>query len=118
MVALTLTGDDRASLDVQRLYAAAWATGQGVVLSTSAGDGSWRQTMTALPGGGGPCAMTATADGVLLACLDGAGIRCLRVSLDAVSSEGAHAQAADANWHHDSADLIATLKERQPAGNP
>ena len=47
-----------------------------------------------------------------------AAIRWLRVSLDAVSSEGAHAQGAHANWHHDSADLIATLKERQPAGTP
>ena len=65
---LTLAEDDRAALGVQRLYAAAWAAQQGVVLGTSAGDGSWRQTMVAVPGGSGPCAMTATADGVLVAC--------------------------------------------------
>ena len=118
VVALTLVEDDHASLGVQRLYAAAWATGRGVVLGTSSGDGSWRQTMVAVPGGSGPCAMTATADGVLLACLDGAAIRCLRVPLDAVVSDGAHGRAADANWHHDSADLVATLKEPQPVPAP
>ena len=74
--------------------------------------------MVAVPGGSGPCAMTATADGVLLACLDGAAIRCLRVPLDAVVSDGAHGRAADANWHHDSADLVATLKEPQPVPAP
>ena len=114
VVALTLTEDDHAVLGVRRLYAAAWATERGVVLGTSTGGGSWRQTMVAVPGGSGPCAMTATADGIVLACLDGAAIRCLRVALDAVVSDGAHARAADANWHHDSADLVAALKERQP----
>ena len=118
VVALTLAEDDHATLDVRRLYAAAWTTQRGVVLGTSTGGGSWRQTMVAVPGGSGPCAMTATADGVVLACLDGAAIRCLRVSLDAVVSDGAHARAADANWHHDSADLVATLKERPPVPAP
>ena len=51
-------------------------------------------------------------------CVDGTAIRCRRVSLDAVIGEGPHAQTTEANWHHDSADLIATLKERQPAGTP
>ena len=118
LVPLTLTEDDRAALGVRNLYAAAWSTQGGVVLGTSTGDGAWRQTSAAVAGGSGPCAMTATADGVLLACLDGAAIRCRRMSLDAVISEGAHAQAVDASWHHDSADLIATLKERQPADSP
>ena len=118
VVALTLVEDDHATLGVQRLYAAAWATGRGVVLGTSTGDGSWRQTMVAVPGGSGPCAMTATADGVVLACLDGAAIRCLRVPLDAVVNDGAHARAADANWHHDGADLIAALTEPQPVPAP
>ena len=54
----------------------------------------------------------------MLACIAGRAIRCRRVSLDNVMAEGAHGQAADANWHHDGADLIATLKERQPAGIP
>ena len=40
--------------------------------------GHWRQTVVAVPGGSGPCALTATADGVLLACVDGSAIRCLR----------------------------------------
>ena len=115
-VPLTLTEDDRAALGVPRRYAAGWPTEQGVVLGTSAGDGSWGQTMVAVPGGNGPCAMTPTADGVLLACTDGLAIRCRRVPLEAVIGEGTHAQAAASNWHHDSADLIATLKERQPAG--
>lgn len=118
VVALTLVEDDHATLGVRRLYAAAWATGRGVVLGTSTGGGSWRQTMVAVPGGSGPCAMTATADGVVLACLDGTAIRCLRVPLDAVVSDGADARAADANWHHDSADLVATLKEPQPVPAP
>jgi hypothetical protein len=113
--ALRLTEDDRATLGKPGLYAAAWSSEPGVVLGVSAGDGSWRQTIVAVPGGNGPCAMIATADGVLLACTEGASIRCRRVPLDAAISEGAHAAAADANWHHDSADLIATLKERQPA---
>ena len=118
VVTLTLVEDDHAILGVRRLYAAAWATEEGVVLGTSTDGGSWRQTMVALPGGSGPCAMAATADGVMLACLDGAAIRCLRVPLDAVASDGAHAGAADANWHHDSADLVATLKETQPVPAP
>ena len=115
VVALTLTEDDHATLGVRRLYAAAWATQRGIVLGTSTSGSSWRQTMVAVPGGSGPCAMTATEDGVALACLDSTAIRCLRVSLDAVVSDGAHARVAEANWHHDSADLVATLKERQPA---
>ena len=45
--------------------------------------------------------------------VEGAAMRCRRVPLDAVVSEDAHAGAAD--WHHDSADLTATLKEPQPA---
>ena len=115
VVALTLVDDDRDSLGVRRLFAAAWATPRGVVLGTSPGDGSWRQTLIAVPGGSGPCAMTATADGVLVACVGGGTIRCRRVPLDAVIGDGAHGRAAEANWHHDSADLIATLKEREPA---
>ena len=118
VVALTLVEDDHATLGVRQLYAAAWATQWGVVLGTSTGGGSWRQTMEAVPGGSGPCAMTATADGVLLACRDGAAIRCLRASLDAVVGDGAHDSAANANWHHDSADLVATLKEPQPVPAP
>ena len=116
VVALTLTGHDRTSLDVTRLYAAAWATGEGVVLGTAAADGRWRQTAVAVPGGSGPCALTATADGVLLACVDGGGIRCLRRSLDAIVATGEHGKAADAAWHHDSADLIAALKESVGVG--
>ncbi|MDE0445184.1 MAG: hypothetical protein OXH96_00845 [Spirochaetaceae bacterium] len=68
-----------------------------------------------MPGGRGPCAITATADGVLLACVGGSTIRCRRMPLDAVIDDGAHGRAAQANWHHDSADLIDTLKEREPA---
>ena len=118
VVSLTLTGHDRASLDVTRLYAAAWTTGDGVVLGTAGGSGRWRQTVVAVPGGHGPCALTATADGVLLACVDGNAIRCLRLSLDAIVATGEHGKAADAAWHHDSADLIDALKERQPATVP
>ena len=118
VVALTLTDDDHATLGLRRLYAAAWANRQGVVIGISTGNGSWRETLMAVPGGSGPCAMTATADGVLLACTDGTAVRCRRASLDALVSDGAHAEAAAANWHHDSADLIATLRERQPAGTP
>ena len=114
-VRLTLTEDDRVTLGQGRRYATAWSTQQGVVLATSAGDGSWRQTAVAVPGGGGPCAMTATADGVLLACVAGGAIRCRRVPLESIIGDGAQSQAAAANWHHDSADLIATLKERHPA---
>ncbi len=117
VVALTLTGHDRTSLeDVTRLYAAAWATGEGVVLGTAAADGRWRQTAVAVPGGSGPCALTATADGVLLACVDGNAIRCLRRSLDAIVATGEHGKAADAAWHHDSADLIDALKESVEVG--
>ena len=115
LVPLTLTEDDHAALGVRNLYAAAWSTQRGVVLGTSTGDGAWRQTSAAVLRGSGPCAMTATADGVLLACLDGAAIRCRRVPLDAFIGDGGHPEAAAANWHHDSADLIATLRERQPA---
>ena len=115
VVALTLTGDDRAALGVSRLYAAAWTTGEGVVLGTAGAGGHWRQTVVAVPGGSGPCALTATADGVLLACVDGSAIRCLRRPLDAVIGTGSHGTAADSAWHHDSADLIAALKEREPA---
>ncbi len=117
-VALTLTGHDRTSLDVTRLYAAAWTAGEDVVLGTAAADGRWRQTVVAVPGGSGPCALAATADGVLLACVDGGSIRCLRRSLDAIVATGEHGKAADAAWHHDSADLIDALKERQPATVP
>ena len=115
VAALTLTEDDRATLGVQRLYAAAWANLQGVVIGTSTGDGSWRETLIAVPGGRGPCTLAATADGVLLACTDGTAVRCRRVPLDAFIGDGGHRPAAAANWHHDSADLIATLRERQPA---
>ena len=118
VVALTLTGDDRAALGVSRLYAAAWTTGEGVVLGTAGAGGHWRQTVVAVPGGSGPCALTATADGVLLACVDGSAIRCVRRPLDAVIGTGAHGTAADSAWHHDSADLIAALKEREPAAAP
>ena len=118
VVALALTGDDRAALGVSRLYAAAWTTGEGVVLGTAGAGGHWRQTVVAVPGGSGPCALTATADGVLLACVDGSAIRCLRRSLDAIVGTGAHGKAADSAWHHDSADLIAALKEREPATAP
>lgn len=100
-------------LGVRRLYAAAWPTQDGVVACTCTGDDSWRRTPVAARGGSGPCAMTATADGVLLAHVAGAAIRCRRVPLDAGVSEDAHAGAAD--WHHDSADLFAALKEPQPA---
>lgn len=116
---LTLTDDDRAALGAARLYAAAWPTGEGVALGTAGADGHWRQTGTAVPGGRGPCALTATADGVLLACVDGGAIRCRRIPLDAVLGASARAEAragaADASWHHDSADLIAALTERRPA---
>lgn len=118
VMALTLTDDDRAALGVARLYAAAWPTGDGVALGTAGADGQWRQTGTAVPGGRGPCALTATADGVLLACVDGGAIRCRRIPLDDVlgaEPRGAHAGAADASWHHDGADLIAALTERRPA---
>lgn len=115
---LTLTDHDRAALGVARLYAAAWPTGDGVALGTAGADGRWRQAMTAVPGGSGPCALTATADGVLLACVDGRAIRCRRIPLDAVLGAGAGAGAADASWHHDSADLIAALAERRPAAVP
>ena len=118
LVPLTLTEDDRAALGVRNLYAAAWSTQRGVVLGTSTGDGAWRQTSAAIPRGSGPCAMTATADGVLLACTDGTAIRCRRVPLDAFIGDGGLPEAAAANWHHDSADLIATLRERQPGGHP
>ena len=118
VVPLTLTGHDRTSLEVTRLYAAAWATGEGVVLGTSGPAGQWRQTVVAVPGGTGPCALAATADGVLLACVDGNAIRCLRLSLDAIVATGEHGKAAEAAWHHDSADLIDALKERQPATVP
>ena len=118
VAALTLTEDDRATLGVRRLYAAAWANLQGVVIGTSTGDGSWRETLIAVPGGRGPCTLAATADGVLLACTDGTAIRCSRVPLDAFIGDGGHREAAAANWHHDSADLIATLRERQPADTP
>ncbi len=114
VAALTLTEDDRATFGMRRLYAAAWANFQGVVIGTSTGAGSWRETLIAVPGGRGPCALTATADGVLLACTDGTAIRCHRASLDALIGDGEHAEADAANWHHDSADLIATLRERQP----
>ena len=118
VVPLALADHDRAALGVPRLYAAAWVAGPGVVLGTSAGDGSWRQTLTAVPGGRGACAMTAVADGVLLACVEGASIRCLRRSLDAVVGERAPGFGAHGAWHHDDAELIATLKERQPAPTP
>ena len=118
VVPLTLTGHDRAGLDVTRLCAAAWTTGEGVVLGTADGSGRWRQTVVAVPGGNGPCALAATADGVLLACAQGSDIRCLRRSLDAIVATGEHGKAADAAWHHDSADLIDALKERQPATVP
>ena len=120
---LTLTDHDRAALGAARLYAAAWPTGGGVALGTAGADGHWRQTMAAaVPGGSGPCALTATADGVLLACVDGRAIRCRRIPLDAVlgaeAGAGAGAGAADASWHHDGADLIAALAERRPAAVP
>ena len=118
VVPLTLTAHDRTRLDVARLYAAAWTTGEGVVMGTSGPAGQWRQTVVAVPGGSGPCALAATADGVLLACVDGCSIRCLRRSLDAIVATGEHGKAADAAWHHDSADLIDALKERQPATVP
>ena len=115
---LILTDHDRAALGVARLYAAAWPTGDGVALGTAGADGNWRQTMAAaVPGGSGPCALTATADGVLLACVDGGAIRCRRIPLDAVLG-APHAGAADAAWHHDGADLIAALTERRPAAVP
>ena len=117
VVALTLTSYDRTGLDVTLLYAAAWTTGAGVVLGTSGPAGQWRQTVVAVPGGSGPYALTATADGVLLACVDGGSIRCLRRPLDAVIG-GEHGKDADGAWHHDSADLIDALKERQPATIP
>ncbi len=121
VVALTLTSYDRTGLGVTRLYAAAWTTGAGVVLGTAGADGQWRQTVVAVAGGSGPCALTATADGVLLACVDGSSIRCLRRPLDAVIG-GEHGKAADGAWHHDSADLIDALKESvgvgAPAANP
>ncbi len=116
VVSLTLTGHDRASLNVTRLYTSAWATGEGVVLGTSGPDGPWRQTVLAVPGGNGPCALAATADGVLLACVDGNAIRGLRLSLDAIVATGEHGKAAEAAWHHDSADLIDTLKESVGVG--
>ena len=115
VAALTLTEDDRATLGIRRLYAAAWANLQGVVIDTSTGDGSWRETLIAVPGGRGPSTLAATADGVLLACTDGTAIRCRRVPLDAFIGDGGHPEAAAASWHHDSADLIATLRERQSA---
>ncbi len=118
VVPLTLTGHDRTSLEVTRLYAAAWTTGEGVVLGTSGPAGPWRQTVVAVPGGTGPCALAATTDGVLLVCVDGNAIRCLRLSLDAIVATGEHGKAAEAAWHHDSADLIDALKERQPATVP
>lgn len=117
VVALTLTPDDRATLGTARRYAAAWAAGGGVVLGTAGERGDWRQTVAAVPGGGGPCALTATADGVLLACADGDAIRCVRAPLDAVLGAPARAGAgaAHAAWHHDDAALIDALKEPQPA---
>lgn len=127
VVALTLTPDDRATLGAARRYAAAWTDGGGVVLGAAGERGDWRQTAAAVPGGGGPCALTATADGVLLACVDGDAIRCVRAPLDAVlgagaragaragAGAGADARAADAAWHHDDAGLIDALKEPQPA---
>ena len=118
VVPLTLTGHDRTSLDATHLYASAWTTGEGVVLGTSGPAGRWRHTVVAVPGGNGPCALAATADGVLLACVDGNAIRCLRRSLDAIVATGEHGKAADGAWHHDSADLIDALKERQPATVP
>lgn len=115
VVALTLTPDDRATLGAVRRYAAAWTAGGGVVLGAAGERGDWRQTAAAVPGGGGPCALAATADGVLLACADGDAIRCVRAPLDAVLGAGAGAGAADAAWHHDDAGLIDALKEPQPA---
>ena len=116
VVALTLTPDDRASLDAARRYAAAWTAGGDVVLGTAEEQGDWRRTVTAVPGGGGPCALTATADGVLLACADGNAIRCVRAPLDAILGTGAGEGAATAaSWHHDDAGLIDALKERGPA---
>lgn len=115
VVALTLTPDDRATLGAERRYAAAWTAGGGVVLGAAGERGDWRQTAAAVPGGGGPCALAATADGVLLACVDGDAIRCVRAPLDAVLGAGAGAGAADAAWHHDDAGLIDALKEPQPA---
>ena len=115
VVALTLAGTDRAPLGLSRLYASAWATGEGVVMGTAGADEPWRQTAVAVAGGNGPCALAATADGVLLACADGSSIRCLRRPLDAVIG-GAHGKAADGAWHHDSADLIDALKESVGVG--
>lgn len=117
VVALTLTPDDRATLGTARRYAAAWTAGGGVVLGTAGERGDWRRTVTAVPDGGGPCALTATADGVLLACAAGNAIRCVRAPLDAVlaAGAGADAGAAHAAWHHDDAALIDALKEPQPA---
>ena len=121
VVALTLTPDDRATLGTARRYAAAWTAGGSVVLGTAGERGDWRRTVTAVPDGGGPCALTATADGVLLACADGEAIRCVRAPLDAVlaagagAGAGADAGAAHAAWHHDDAALIDALKEPQPA---
>lgn len=113
VVALTLTPDDRATLGTARRYAAAWTAGGGVVLGTAGERGDWRRTVTAVPDGGGPCALTATADGVLLACAAGNAIRCVRAPLDAVLGSGAG--AAHAAWHHDDAALIDALKEPLPA---
>ena len=112
VVTLALTDDDRTTLGVPRLHAAAWTTQRGVVLGTAARPGQWRETGVAAPAGSGPCAMTATADGVLLAYLEGGEIQCLRRSLDAVAGDAA---ALDAGWHHDSAELLVALKEPQPA---
>ena len=111
----TTSGHDRAALGVEALYAAAWVAEPGVVLGTAGPDGRWRQTLVAVPGGGGPCALAATADGVLLACADGTTIRCLRCSLDAIVGAGMPGFDVGGSWHHDDAAVLAALKERQPA---
>ena len=115
LVELALAGHDRTALGVEALYAAAWVAEPGVVLGTTGPDGRWRQTLVAVPGGGGPCALAATADGVLLACADGTTIRCLRCSLDAIVGAGMPGFDVGGSWHHDDAAVLAALKERQPA---
>ena len=118
VVELALAGHDRAALGVEALYAAAWVGEPGVVLGTAGPDGRWRQTLVAVPGAGGPCALAATADGVLLACADGTTIRCLRCSLDAIVGAGMPGFDVGGSWHHDDAAVLAALKERQPAPAP
>ena len=116
VVALTLVEDDHATLGVRRLFAAAWATRRGVVLGTSTGDGSWRQTMVAVPGGSGPFAMTASADGVLLACRDGAAVRCVPQSRRH-RVVGRHARVAGRRAVHLRPHLRGQLRpDRRPDG--